>query len=153
MFDKPRLPKWNYVVDQCLFCDLRCRNHGITDLPCKHSPLLACGNQSTNVTWARVKTPWRLFLSYFKPYRYFLITGYRFTGELSNTSGIVNLIVFCVLLIALQGKQQIGPLFYKFWPGGFYPSPLERIPKPQRPRPCSPPKSPSHHKTKQSGWL
>ena len=40
--------------------------------------------------------------------------GYRFTGKLSNTSGIVNLIVFCVLVIVLQGKQQIGPLFYKF---------------------------------------
>ena len=24
-------------------------------------------------TWARVKTPWPLFLSYFKPYRYFLL--------------------------------------------------------------------------------
>ena len=43
-----------------------------------------------------------------------ILIGYRFTGELSNTSGVVNLIVFCVLVIVVQGKQQIGPLLYKF---------------------------------------
>ena len=31
---------------------------------------------------------------------------------MSNTSGIVNLSVFCVLVIVLQEKQQIGPLLY-----------------------------------------
>ena len=62
--------------------------------------------------WARVKTLWPLFLSYLKPYRYFLL-AIVLHGNCLILLELSTLSLFCVLVIVLQGKQ-IAPLSYKF---------------------------------------